>query len=190
MKKLLSLLIFTVGFSSLVLAQDTRMHTVKVNLHAPWFNSFYMAYEHVLSDDITAGTDFFILGNKYDDVKWSGFGISPEIRFYFKSNVYSGYYIAPYVRYQYAKITDAITKTTSTGSTVIEERIEREGRHQLFGFGMNFGHNFVFNDRVCIDVYAGPQFQRKHISGEARPRSAYFNAVYFARVGVNIGFRF
>lgn len=167
-------------------AQDTRMHTVKLNLHAPFLGGFYLAYEHILNDDITAGTDFFILGHSYDDVKWSGFGISPEVRFYFKSNVYSGYYLAPYVRYQNAKISDNISVVTNG----IETRIDREGRHQLLGFGLNLGHNFVFNDRISIDLYAGPQFQRKFESGEAKDRSLYFNARYFARVGLNVGFKF
>ena len=187
MKKLLFLAVLSIALTLAAQAQDTRMHTVKINLHAPLFNSFYMAYEHVMNDDITVGSDLFIIGNRYDDVKWSGFGISPEVRFYFKSNVYSGYYLAPYVRYQNVKITDQIKIDNGLGGYDLKTR---EGRHQLLGFGMNFGHNFVFNDRVCIDLYAGPQFQRKYVSGEARPRSAYFNAVYFARVGVNIGFRF
>jgi hypothetical protein len=187
MKKLLLLLILSIGLSVGVQAQDTRMHTVKVNLHAPWFNSFYMAYEHVLSDDITAGTDFFILVHSYDDVKWSGFGISPEVRFYFKSNVYSGYYLAPYVRYQNVKITDQIRVDNGFGGYDVKDR---EGRHQLLGFGLNLGHNFVFNDRISIDVYAGPQFQRKFESGDAKDRSLYFNAKYFGRVGLNVGFKF
>jgi hypothetical protein len=191
MKRIITALIILLTLSVGVQAQETaRMHTVKVNLHAPWFNSFYAAYEHVLNDDITGGTDFFILGHSYDDVKWSGFGISPEVRFYFKSNVYSGYFLSPNVRYQNVKITDAISKVTTTGSISIEEKIEREGRHQMLGFGMNFGHNFVFNDRICIDVYAGPTYQRKFESGEAKSRSPYFNSTLFLRLGLNVGFRF
>ena len=187
MKKLLFLIAISLGITVLANAQDTRMHTVKLNLHAPILGGFYLAYEHVLSDDITAGSDFFILGHSYDDVKWSGFGVSPEVRFYFKSNVYSGYYIAPYVRYQYAKITDKLSLQNPLGGQTV---IDREGKHQLLGFGLNVGHNFVFNDRISIDLYAGPQFQRNFESGEAKDRSLYFNARYFGRAGLNIGFKF
>jgi hypothetical protein len=94
--------------------------------------------------------------------------------------------LAPYVRYQYANIKDNI----SIVNNGIETRIDREGKHQLLGFGLNLGHNFVFNDRISIDVYAGPQFQRKFESGDAKDRSLYFNAKYFGRVGLNVGFKF
>ena len=186
MKRILLIISLTFFSSLFIQAQDVRKHTVKINLHAPFFNSFYMAYEHVIAPDIAVGSDLFIIGHHYDDVKWSGFGISPEIKFYFKSDSYKGYYLAPNLRYQHIKITDRINVNNGSGDLLLD----REGKYNIFGLGINIGHNFVFNDRVCIDFYAGPQFQRKSISGEARPRSLYCDAVYWGRVGMNIGFKF
>ena len=139
MKKLtFGIIVLAAGLmlSSSVFAQ--KKNAIKVNILSPVVRTGSFFYERALSDGASAQLGFFYTGYKISDTKFSGFGITPEFRYYpAKNEDMKGFYLAPFLRYQNFKLTQDAT--------------DSKGTFTSFGGGVLIGGQFLFGNVVTLN---------------------------------------
>jgi hypothetical protein len=129
--------------SSQLMAQ--RKNALKVNLFSPVVRTGSFFYERVVSEHSSLQLGFFYTGFKVTDTRFSGFGITPEFRYYLSaSEAPEGFYVGPFVRYQNFKLTNEGSTDKATLSTM--------------GGGVVVGKQWLFKDRITLDTFIGPSF--------------------------------
>ncbi len=104
-----------------------------------------LSYENAFSEDKSFQIGFFYTGVKIIDTRFSGFGITPEIRFYLGDDAApQGFYAAPFLRYQSFKLTEPNTTGSATLST--------------FGLGVTVGKQWIFKEKFSLDLFIGPSY--------------------------------
>src|SRR5687767_14306372 len=95
------------GLSALALSvagstAQAQTQVAKINILSPIFSTASLFYEQAVSVDKSAQLGFFYTGASLGDVKFRGFGVTPEFRFYLSDSKEAprGAYLAPFVRYQ------------------------------------------------------------------------------------------
>ena len=170
MKKLLILV--AIFSSTAVFAQQ---NVVKINILSPIVKTINVSFEHALSETGSLQLGLFYTGYSVDETKFSGFGITPEYRFYLSSSpAPDGFYVAPFARYQSFKLTDDFT--------------DSEGKFSAFGGGLVIGRQWIFKERISLDLFLGPQF----ISGnvDVTDGEDSFNVDVFDGFGLRTGITF
>lgn len=142
-------IIFTL-FAGLALLASTngakaQSNVVKLNLFSPIVRTVSVFYENAFSESKSAQLGFFYTGASIGDTKFTGFGVTPEIRFYMGSTASpEGFYVAPFIRYQNFDLTEEISDSKATLSN--------------FGGGLLVGKQWLFKERVALDAFIGPSY--------------------------------
>lgn len=135
-------------------------------------------YEREFSDNLSGQMGVAYLSYKFDNTKFSGFILTPEMRFYPKMNAIDGFYLAPYVRYQ--KFNLSMQDGTS------------EADYSNIGGGLTFGRQWITKSGFVMDLFFGGHYGSGKISGNSG--GSDFNTSSFEgfrlRVGFAIGFAF
>ncbi len=180
MKKLtFGIIVLAAGLmlSSSVFAQ--KKNAIKVNIFSPIVRTGSFFYERALSNATSAQLGFFYTGYKISDTKFSGFGITPEFRFYpSKKEDMKGFYLAPFVRYQNFSLTQDAT--------------DSKGTFTSFGGGVLIGGQFLFGNIVTLDMFIGPAYYSgttKVNSGTGSFDLGSFDG-FGVRAGVTVGIAF
>jgi hypothetical protein len=170
MKKILSILIL--GFvCSYATAQS---NVIKFNIFAPIVKTANFQYERAF------GNKSFQLGAFYtgfspETTKFSGFGITPEMRFYLgDTDAPEGFFAAPFLRYQ---------------SFTIEETdpdFEAKGTFSAIGGGFIIGKQWIFKERVALDMFIGPSYNSGKVKAESGDTGS-LDAGTFDGFGVRFG---
>ncbi|MEY1638730.1 DUF3575 domain-containing protein [Tenuifilum osseticum] len=84
-------------------------NVVNVNTLSLLVGTGSLFYERKLSDNLSGQMGVGYLSYKIEDSKFSGLILTPEVRFYPKSNAIDGFYLAPYFRYQNFKLENTET---------------------------------------------------------------------------------
>src|SRR5690606_34298483 len=85
----------------------------------------------------------YYTGASVSDLKYSGFGITPEYRIYLSETpAMEGVYLAPFLRYQSVSL-----EVENSGS---------EADFSAFGGGLVIGKQWVFKERISLDIFIGP----------------------------------
>ena len=180
MKKLTwSFIVLAAGLmlSSSVFAQ--KKNALKVNIFSPIVKTGSFFYERALSDGASAQLGFFYTGYKISDTKLSGFGITPEFRFYpSKKEDMKGFYLAPFVRYQNFSLTQDATASKGTFTS--------------FGGGVLIGGQFLFGDIVTLDIFIGPKYSSGSTKVDSGTNSFDLGSFdgFGVRAGVTVGIAF
>lgn len=88
------------------------------------------------------------------DTKFSGFGITPEFRYYLsESSAPEGIFLAPYIRYQRFNLS-------------VEGGIE-EAKLSVFGGGLLVGAQTLLKDVIIIEAFLGPAYGFGNMDVEA-----------------------
>jgi len=184
MKKLTILSIIILSFGNL----SAQKNVIKVNLISPLSRTGSFFYERIIADRTTFQlgfyyTDFFIKSTSTkgsitttNTTKFSGFGITPEFRFYSSEETFTGFYIAPFLRYQNLSITDNNNKATLA----------------TYGAGLLIGKQWLYRDRITLDLFVGPCLNVGDVeieSGSDVDFTYLFNGVGI-RTGVTVGVLF
>jgi Protein of unknown function (DUF3575) len=174
MKRLL--LMAAIFSGTTVFAQN---NVIKINILSPIVKTFNASYEHTLSTESSFQIGFFYTGYSDSDTKFSGFGITPEYRFYLsESDAPAGVYVAPYVRYQNFDLTDDVT--------------DSKGTFSAFGGGLIIGRQWIFKEKISLDIFLGPAYisgNTKVTSGEDSFDTGLFDG-FGLRAGVTLGLAF
>jgi len=152
---------------------------LKFNLLSPIVGAIAINYENKLNNDASfiASASYFTgqIDNTTEPVR--GFVASLEYRFYTGDEAMKGFYLQPYVRYQYFK--DIQTKTDELS---------------VPGIGLLAGYQYIFVKRIVLDLNFGPAYNFGTLSS---PQNLYNNSDlkpifrgYWMRGGVSVGFLF
>lgn len=171
MKKIAGIFILSLVGLSFVNAQS---NVIKFNIFAPIVKTANFQYERAF------GNKSFQLGLFYtafspETTEFSGFGITPEFRFYLSETpAPAGFYAAPFLRYQ---------------SFTIEETdpdFAAKGTFSAFGGGLIIGKQWIFKERVALDLFIGPTFNSGKVEAESGD-SGDLDAGTFDGFGVRFG---
>jgi hypothetical protein len=141
--------------------QNPKRNILKINLLSPILNSFSASYERVINDEKTFNITAFVSQNFAGD-NIVAYGITPEIRFYLSENkkAPAGFFVAPY-----------FTLQTYGGDPII------------LGPGVAIGGQWVFKNRVSLDLWGGPAYVFTNDNSE-------FLGNFWGRFGLSLGFLF
>ena len=149
-------------FSPDALAQ--KGNVLKINIFSPIAKTLNLQYERKLSSSSSFQLGFYYSGFSITDTKFSGFGLTPEYRFYLSdTEAPHGVYVAPFVRYQNFSVTngsDKGTLTTMGGGLIIgKDKQENSGIPILSDIpflGKLFGSTTNSKDRSELMVFIQP----------------------------------
>jgi hypothetical protein len=182
MKKLLTLILAivvvapTVAFSQPEVSEEKNV--LKINTLSLIVGTGSIFYERKISDFTSAqlGTAFISFGR--EGTKFTGLILTPEVRFYVKSNAIDGFYLAPYFRYQ--------------NFTLKDDEIESKATYTNYGGGLAFGRQWITNSGFTMDLFFGGHYGSGKIEAESGGEN--FSTGLFegfrTRVGFAIGFAF
>jgi hypothetical protein len=183
----------SIAYLSPVQAQDQpvnaiiKRNLIKFSLVSPIINSFSMAYERVLNPNNSFQVTMFYAGNGSLDAN-GGFGITPEMRLYLSERREApyGFFVAPFATYQHFSLEDSFFDF-GTGASATER-----GTSNLFGLGVIVGGQWVFKNRVSIDIWGGPGYAFVGLSGfDNNNGNGYpFANGAMGRFGCTLGFLF
>jgi hypothetical protein len=157
-------------------AQD---NVVKINIFSPIVKTFNLSYERKISATSSFQLGGFYTGYSTGGTKFSGFGVTPEYRFYLsESEAPAGVYVAPFLRYQNFKLT--------------EDEFDSEGTLSMFGGGLVIGKQWIFKEKISLDIFIGPQYSAGDVKVESGADT--FDTDVFdgfgIRTGLTLGFAF
>jgi hypothetical protein len=203
MKKLAKILLIyclSITYASLSYAQEDpspyngqpkperiKRNILKVNLISPVLRSFSMAYENVLNKNTSFQVTMFFIGDNDTDLR-NGFGITPEVRLYLsdRKNAPAGFFVAPFLTYQNYKLDYSVFDNSRS------TWIRKEQPSSVFGAGVIIGGQWVFKNRVSLDVWGGPGYS--FLNAPGIDTNNYYGFPYtsgpMGRFGCTLGFLF
>ncbi len=126
-------------------AQPVKFNVIKTNLFSPIIRTYHLNYERVINEDMSGQLGFYYTGFHVGDIDVSGFGITPEYRYYLSEKAApAGIYVAISPRYVSFSLKE---KTTAS-----------EGTWTAFGAALNVGAQALLKDVVTIEAYLGPAY--------------------------------
>jgi hypothetical protein len=180
MKKILFLAAI-VTIASGLKAQESRSNALKLNPLSLIFSTGNVAYEKAISSSTTAQLGAFYSGVSLGGIKYSGWGVTPEVRFYFGGKAMNGGYVAPFARYQNFTLKDKSTDPVET------ESFTSIGGGALLGWEKTWHSGFV------LDLFAGPSYNSgKFKSSDGNPEFDIKGGIngFGVRTGITLGFAF
>jgi hypothetical protein len=144
MKKRLSIA-FMVLLSASMVAYAQPKNALKINILSPVLKTFNVSYERVLTESSSAQLGFYVTSASAAGLKYSGIGLTPEVRFYLSdSDAPEGFYVGPFLRYQSLKLEVKDTGDKANISSI--------------GAGVIIGKQWLFKERVTFDIFLGPSY--------------------------------
>jgi len=181
MKKLI-ILSLLVLFSVKIYAQSEERFAIKINPLSVFLSTGSMFFEGKLNNNSSLQMGVAYTGLELGDFKYNGIILTPEFRFYAKQRSISGFYIAPYLRFQNFNI----TLEDPTSNT--------EMNYKSYGGGVLLGRQWVYSSGFVFDLFAGPSYNDGDItykSGSSKDDDFAFGLKGSGiRVGIAIGFGF
>lgn len=179
MKKYLTLVcLVAAGFTAK--AQYAPKNALKVNPLSAVLKTGNVSYERAITGSQSAQLGVFYSGLGIGDLKYEGFGITPEYRFYIGSNaqVLNGGYVAPFVRYQQFSLTD---KTSND-----KAKFETMGGGAVIGWAKSWNSGFV------LDIFAGPSYNNIRFKTGSEDDFDIKGGIkgFGLRTGISLGFTF
>lgn len=169
------------AFSSMLFAGPSlfaqKSNVIKINILSPIVRTFNVQFEHKFNAKASGQLGFFYTGYSVSGTSFSGIGITPEYRFYLsETEAPQGVYVAPFFRYQ--------NFTLKSGSD--------RGTLSTVGGGLILGKQWLFNDKIAMDMFFGPSYSSGDVKVTAGSDSFSTGAFsgFGLRLGVCFGFAF
>lgn len=169
-----------IGSCILLPGYVSAQSVLKINILSPIVKTANLSFEQAISTTSSIQLGFFYTGWSNDLTKFSGFGITPEYRFYLSDTESpEGVYAAPFLRYQKFRLTD-------------KEIPDNKADYSSFGGGLVLGKQWVFKEKITLDIFLGPAYYTGKISGESGGSDFDTEAFdgFTLRTGINFGFKF
>jgi hypothetical protein len=181
MKKILFAATAFIAFAFSASGQRAQNNALKLNPISLVVKTGNISYERATTKNQSVQVGAFYSGLSIDDVKYTGFGVTPEYRFYFggQKQALNGGYVAPFVRYQDFTIEKTTEKAKADFTTL--------------GGGAIIGWQKTWNSGFIVDVFAGPTYN--HLKFDVDEQSESFDVRssikgFALRTGLTIGFSF
>jgi len=157
---------------------SAEKNVLKVNTLALIFGTGSIFFEHQISDLTSGQFGVGFLSYKFIDTKFSGLILTPEFRIYPKKNAISGFYVAPYLRYQ---------------NFSVENKVETsKGTLTAMGGGVALGRQWIGKSGFTMDLFFGGHYSSSKVKVESGTNS--FDSDNFegfrTRIGFALGFAF
>lgn len=181
MKKILTLVLIAVlAFPSF--AQESNeseeKNVLKVNTLSLIIGTGSIFYEREFTDNLSGQMGVGYLNYKFDDTKFTGLILTPEVRFYPKQNAIDGFYIAPYLRYQNFGL----------------EADGGEATYSNIGGGIAFGRQWITKSGFTMDLFFGGHYGSGELEVTDGSDEESFEVSNFdgfrTRIGFSLGFAF
>ncbi len=163
-------------------AQETgKKNALKINPLSLAFLTGNLAYERAVSHNTSIQLGMYYCGVHLGGLHYSGFGITPEYRFYFAGGkkVFDGLYTAPFLRFQFINIED--------------QRAQAKASFTSTGGGAIIGYEKMWDGGFTLDIFAGPAYNqikyRNNSSGNTFDINGGFSG-FTIRTGITLGFGF
>lgn len=195
MKKF-TFVIAVIAAMSFGMKAQAQQNAIKLNIFSLAVGTFNASFEHAINDNHTAQLGFYYLGYKTGSgtykTSFSGIGITPEYRIYFDEAL-SGWYIAPYLRYQNYTLKQDYDDYDTNGNYI--GVATAKGTLQTFGGGVIAGHQWLLGEHFTIDMFLGPGYNGGSVKvTDGDENQANFSTGLFdgftIRWGVTFGFAF
>ena len=153
MKKTLLISIFAgiiLSFNSIgALAQSDIGNIIKINPLSLFVATGNIQFEHVTGPSSSWQLGAYYTGFSVSGTGFSGFGITPEYRFYLSSTSHApkGFFIAPFLRYQ----NYSLTATDNFG-------VNDKATLSAFGGGAILGYQTIMGKRLSFEIFIGPDY--------------------------------
>ena len=162
-------------------AQAVNQNAVKLNPLSLAFATGNVSYERAVNANQSVQLGAFYSGVGISGLKYSGFGITPEYRFYFAGakEALNGVYAAPFARYQNFSLTDKETDDKTTFSSI--------------GGGATIGWQKMWNSGFVLDIFAGPSFSNAKFKSDTDEDTydlSFGMNGFGIRPGITVGFGF
>ena len=177
MNKMYKLLL--VGCLLVTFNYTQAQNVLKINILSPIVKTFNISYERAINETSSFQIGFFYTGYTDDVTTFKGFGITPEYRFYLSDTpAPEGVYVAPFLRYQ--------------SFTIEDEDYSDSADFSAFGGGLVIGKQWVFKEKITLDIFLGPAYYSGKVSGESSGATYDTGAFdgFGLRTGINFGFKF
>jgi len=189
MKKVL----FTLGIlAGGATAANAQSNAIKLNATSLLFGIGNASFEHKLSDKSSFQVGaFYASYGKDEDGKFTGFGITPEFRFYVTGESMQGLFVGPFLRFQNYKITTPYSYYNGTVYTTTND----ESTLTTFGGGVNVGYQWIFGGHFSMEPFlrlgynAGSPKSKDNNSNVDYSGLSYFSGTSVLP-GLNLGFAF
>jgi hypothetical protein len=155
-----------------------KSNNLKINILSPIASTLNLQYEHVIKKDQSFQLGFFYTGYSNSGTKISGIGITPELRFYLSDDAApKGVYLAPFLRYQNYSLSDDSNN---------------KGTLSTFGGGLILGKQWVFKDKISLDLFIGPSYNSGSVNVTSGNNNFSVGSVngFGVRTGICFGFLF
>lgn len=151
-------------------------NVVKLDIFQPIVNTAALSFEHKLSESSSFQLGVSVTAN-YDEDEYnyngsketrstSGFGITPEYRFYLseKHPAMEGFYVAPFLRYQFLRKSGQYgSYDPLTGNYITQNT---PATLNAFGGGVVVGRHWIFKQRFSLDALLGPTYMVSGVSSD------------------------
>ena len=181
MKKILLATTAIIAFVCSASAQSTQKNALKMNPISMIVKTGNISYERAIAANQSLQIGAFYSGVSFDDVRYSGFGITPEYRFYFggQKKALNGGYVAPFARYQNFTLEKTSLKTTADFTTI--------------GGGATIGWQKTWASGFIVDFFAGPSYNHLKFTSDTEESDFDIKSGikgFTLRTGLTIGFTF
>ena len=164
------------------LAQEAK-HNIKTNLLSPFLNTLNISYEVLKPNEksIQFGLSYMNYngylnsGTTFEDGNRDGYGysynyeenvkgvaITFDYRILFSEKGFNNIYIAPFFRamhYQKKAVSNYSPYQSSQVPPYPQYTTDELSKYTSIGVGFVFGRQFVFNNKITLDLFAGPAYQ-------------------------------
>jgi hypothetical protein len=174
--------ILTIGIICLmafnVLAQENALKLNPLSIFAATGN---VSYERAISSKQSFQLGVHYSGIKFSSIKYTGYGITPEFRFYLGQEVMNSFYVAPFARYQ--------------SFTIAEVETDSKATLTIMGGGVLLGRQWILGESFTIDLFMGPKYSSTNFKVSNGDVDDFKNAKKLfdgmgLRSGFTIGFTF
>jgi hypothetical protein len=181
MKNFLIIVAFLAVVSGVKAQEAGRSNAIKLNPLSLIFATGNISYEKAVSSNKSFQLGAFYSSFGLSDLKYSGFGITPEFRLYFagRKEALNGVYVAPFARYQNFSLSQKSSDNKTTFSTI--------------GGGATLGWQKMWGSGFVLDLFAGPSYSSAKFKNESDQDE--FNVKggltgFGVRTGLTLGFGF
>lgn len=163
---------------------NAQKSVIKLNLLSPIFRTANLQFEHAISPKGSLQLGVYYTGIKISSTGFSGFGITPEYRFYPGADgAPKGFFLAPFFRYQSFSL-----KVASASAGVDSEATLTSLRP-----GLCIGYQLIFGDRVSCEFFIGPSYSSTDLKVKTGSESDFSLGSFDGfgiRSGLTLGFAF
>ena len=115
---------------------------IKLNPLSLFLLTSNLSFEYKIKNNLSAQLGVGYTGITVSSLKYEGIRLTPEVRFYTRHRAISGFYLAPYFRYQRYEITDNVNNLL----------------YESFGGGLSLGWQKISPSGFIVDIFVGPSY--------------------------------